>query len=253
MTPDVQRLAGLRAVLFDLDGVLTPTAEVHMRAWDRMFNDFLPSARAAAPYTDADYFAHVDGKPRFDGVRAFLASRGIELPEGTTDDAPTRRRSAASGTARTPSSTRCSRRRGRPLPRRPRASSTTSRRGGTAVGGRVLLPQRPRRAPRRRPRGPVRGRRRRCGRGSRGPAGQAGTRTYLHAAGLLGRRRRGLRRGGGRPLRGRRPGRAGGLRPRRRRRPGCRARALLDGGADLVVDDLADLIPGLDIASEEHA
>ena len=79
------------AALFDLDGVLTPTAEVHMRAWDRMFNDFLAERSAGEPpppYTSADYFAHVDGKPRFDGVRHFLDSRGIELPEGTTEDAP---------------------------------------------------------------------------------------------------------------------------------------------------------------------
>ena len=79
------------AALFDLDGVLTPTAEVHMRAWDRMFNDYLAersASESAEPYTSADYFAHVDGKPRFDGVRTFLASRGIELPEGSTDDAP---------------------------------------------------------------------------------------------------------------------------------------------------------------------
>ncbi len=81
------------AALFDLDGVLTPTAEVHMRAWDRMFNDFIAEradagAGAVDRYTSSDYFAHVDGKPRFDGVRSFLASRGIELPEGTTDDPP---------------------------------------------------------------------------------------------------------------------------------------------------------------------
>jgi beta-phosphoglucomutase family hydrolase len=81
------------AVLFDLDGVVTPTAEVHMRAWSRMFNDFLEHeagdlAGDRSPYTDVDYFAHVDGKPRYDGVRDFLASRGIELPEGTSEDAP---------------------------------------------------------------------------------------------------------------------------------------------------------------------
>lgn len=80
------------AVLFDLDGVITPTAEVHMRAWSEMFNGFLeaydgPGERSS--YTDADYFAHVDGKPRYDGVRDFLASRGIELPEGTPDDPAT--------------------------------------------------------------------------------------------------------------------------------------------------------------------
>jgi beta-phosphoglucomutase family hydrolase len=82
------------AGLFDLDGVLTPTAEIHMLAWSRMFNDFL-SERArrdggspAEPYTDADYFAFVDGKPRYDGVRDFLASRGIELPPGNPTDPP---------------------------------------------------------------------------------------------------------------------------------------------------------------------
>ena len=77
----------LRAVLFDLDGVLTPTAELHMRAWERLFAPFC-AARGLAPYTDADYFAHIDGKPRFDGVHTMLASRGVELPWGSTDDAP---------------------------------------------------------------------------------------------------------------------------------------------------------------------
>ncbi|WP_323791481.1 beta-phosphoglucomutase family hydrolase [Nocardioides sp.] len=79
------------AVLFDLDGVITPTAEVHMRAWAAMFNDFLVERGGLPgqdPYTDQDYFDHVDGKPRYDGVRDFLASRGIELPEGTPDDDP---------------------------------------------------------------------------------------------------------------------------------------------------------------------
>lgn len=75
-----------KAVLFDLDGVVTPTAEVHMRAWAQMFNDFLTALGDQAPYTDQDYFDHVDGKPRNDGVRDFLASRNIELPDGTPDD-----------------------------------------------------------------------------------------------------------------------------------------------------------------------
>jgi beta-phosphoglucomutase family hydrolase len=73
------------AVLFDLDGVITPTAEVHMRAWAEMFNAFLADVSAdegtQAPYTDADYFAHVDGKPRYDGVRDFLVSRGLDAPQ----------------------------------------------------------------------------------------------------------------------------------------------------------------------------
>ncbi|GGD13630.1 HAD family hydrolase [Nocardioides daphniae] len=79
------------AVLFDLDGVVTPTAEVHMRAWADMFNHFLalpdaPGGGDRSPYEAGDYFAHVDGKPRYDGVRDFLASRGIELPEGEITD-----------------------------------------------------------------------------------------------------------------------------------------------------------------------
>ena len=77
-----------QAVLFDLDGVITPTAEVHMRAWAQMFNDFLGEQGGQAPYTDADYFEHVDGKPRYDGVRDFLASRALTLPDGSPDDPP---------------------------------------------------------------------------------------------------------------------------------------------------------------------
>lgn len=82
------------AVLFDLDGVVTPTAEVHMHAWAAMFTAFLTTRSAAdgtayPPYTEQDYFDFVDGKPRYDGVRSFLAARGITLPEGEPDDAPT--------------------------------------------------------------------------------------------------------------------------------------------------------------------
>ena len=57
-----------------------------MRAWATMFNGFLQTREGQAPYTDADYFEHVDGKPRYDGVRDFLGSRGIERAEGTPDD-----------------------------------------------------------------------------------------------------------------------------------------------------------------------
>lgn len=77
------------AALFDLDGVITPTAEVHMRAWAQMFNDFLRDRGVSEPYTDADYFTYVDGKPRYDGVRSFLASRSIVLPDGDASDLPT--------------------------------------------------------------------------------------------------------------------------------------------------------------------
>ncbi|MDO5066992.1 MAG: beta-phosphoglucomutase family hydrolase [Propionibacteriaceae bacterium] len=79
-------LSQYEAYLFDLDGVITPTAEVHMRAWAEMFNEFLTGFGDQPPYTDEDYFAHVDGKPRYDGVRDFLASRGITLEEGSPDD-----------------------------------------------------------------------------------------------------------------------------------------------------------------------
>jgi beta-phosphoglucomutase family hydrolase len=85
---------GIQACLFDLDGVLTQTAKVHAAAWKEMFDAFL---RARAEQTGAgfepfdpvaDYDEYVDGKPRYDGVRSFLAARGIELPEGTPDDPP---------------------------------------------------------------------------------------------------------------------------------------------------------------------
>lgn len=78
------------AALFDLDGVLTPTATVHMQAWSEMFNDFLAGRDGQDPYTERDYYAYVDGKPRYDGVRSFLESRGIELPEGDPSDSPER-------------------------------------------------------------------------------------------------------------------------------------------------------------------
>ncbi len=82
------------AVLFDLDGVLTKTASVHAAAWKRMFDEYL---RARAEHdgsefvafdADADYTRYVDGKPRYDGVRSFLESRDIHLPDGTPDDPP---------------------------------------------------------------------------------------------------------------------------------------------------------------------
>jgi beta-phosphoglucomutase family hydrolase len=76
------------AALFDLDGVVTPTAEVHMRAWAAMFNDYLATVSGQSPYTDQDYYDYVDGKPRYDGVRTFLESRAITLPEGDPSDPP---------------------------------------------------------------------------------------------------------------------------------------------------------------------
>jgi HAD superfamily hydrolase (TIGR01509 family) len=68
------------AVLFDLDGVITPTAEIHERAWTALF--------APWGFTAVDYLRYVDGKPRYDGVRSFLRSRDVELPWGSPDDPP---------------------------------------------------------------------------------------------------------------------------------------------------------------------
>src|SRR5690349_8769873 len=80
------------AVLFDLDGVLTDTANLHATCWKQMFDEYLlerarQTGTAFRPFDiDADYRLHVDGKPRYDGVRDFLRSRGIELPEGDSGD-----------------------------------------------------------------------------------------------------------------------------------------------------------------------
>lgn len=76
------------AALFDLDGVLTPTADVHMRAWRQLFIDFLTKRGVGAPYQESDYFDYIDGLPRYEGVRSFLASRGITLADGDPADGP---------------------------------------------------------------------------------------------------------------------------------------------------------------------
>ncbi len=84
----------IRACLFDLDGVLTQTARVHAAAWKEMFDAYLRerAARTGEPFVPfdpvADYTKYVDGKPRYDGVRSFLASRDIRLPEGHPTDPP---------------------------------------------------------------------------------------------------------------------------------------------------------------------
>lgn len=78
--------------LFDLDGVLTDTASVHRTAWKQMFDEYLKGrdGEGFQPFTDQDYNAHVDGKPRQDGVRDFLSSRDITLPDGMPDDPPSK-------------------------------------------------------------------------------------------------------------------------------------------------------------------
>lgn len=87
--------AGVSACLFDLDGVLTRTATLHAQAWQAMFDEFL--SRDTSPGNHApfdlrgDYDAYVDGRQRADGIRTFLHSRGIEVPDGRSDDPPSAR------------------------------------------------------------------------------------------------------------------------------------------------------------------
>lgn len=90
MTTQLGLPEDIQACLFDLDGVVTRTAVVHAAAWKATFDAFLRERDGAGfrPFTDSDYDQYVDGRPRADGVRSFLASRGIELPEGTPDDPP---------------------------------------------------------------------------------------------------------------------------------------------------------------------
>ena len=99
-TPPVGSIARLlgdaRALLFDLDGVLTRTATLHAASWKRLFDGYL-AARASQSGKEfrpfdlfADYRTYVDGKPRYDGVESFLASRGISLPWGSPSDPPDR-------------------------------------------------------------------------------------------------------------------------------------------------------------------
>jgi beta-phosphoglucomutase family hydrolase len=87
--------AVIRAVVFDMDGVVTDTASVHAAAWKQLFDEYLRNraggADAFVPFDAvADYLPYIDGKPRYDGVRSFLASRGITLPEGDVTDPPDR-------------------------------------------------------------------------------------------------------------------------------------------------------------------
>jgi phosphoglycolate phosphatase-like HAD superfamily hydrolase len=79
--------APIEAAILDLDGVLTDTASVHQRAWALAFDELL-ELEGQRPFTREDYLRHVDGKPRLDGVRAFLAARGIDRREGDPRDPP---------------------------------------------------------------------------------------------------------------------------------------------------------------------
>jgi beta-phosphoglucomutase family hydrolase len=86
--PVLPDLMSYDAVLFDLDGVLTPTAEVHMHAWRTMFERLFAEWSIEPAYTDRDYFDHLDGKKRYDGVASLLRSRDIEVPWGEPADPP---------------------------------------------------------------------------------------------------------------------------------------------------------------------
>lgn len=77
---------GAAGVLFDLDGVLTPTVVLHMQAWAELFSALLTANGDVRPYTDDDYYRYLDGRQRYDGVAAVLASRGVELPFGDPSD-----------------------------------------------------------------------------------------------------------------------------------------------------------------------
>ena len=92
MSDPAADLGAMKAVIFDLDGVVTRTAEVHAEAWKQLFDEYLAARarRFGEPFEAfdrrSDYRRFVDGKPRYEGIASFLASRGIELPFGSPDD-----------------------------------------------------------------------------------------------------------------------------------------------------------------------
>ena len=89
VTADLPDLSSYDGVLFDLDGVLTPTAEVHMHAWRKMFTDLFSAWGISPEYTDDDYYRYLDGKQRYEGVASLLRSRDVEIPWGDPSDPPT--------------------------------------------------------------------------------------------------------------------------------------------------------------------
>ncbi|MFV0374670.1 HAD family hydrolase [Microbacterium sp.] len=88
MPTDLPDLLTFDGVLFDLDGVLTPTADVHMHAWQTMFVELFAAWGITPPYTERDYFEYLDGKKRYDGVASLLRSRDVEVPWGDPSDPP---------------------------------------------------------------------------------------------------------------------------------------------------------------------
>jgi beta-phosphoglucomutase family hydrolase len=85
---DRSRFFNAAAILFDLDGVLTPTADLHMHAWATMFSRLFADVGVTEPYTDDDYYRFLDGRTRYEGVEALLGSRSIALPYGAPTDPP---------------------------------------------------------------------------------------------------------------------------------------------------------------------
>lgn len=229
------------AILFDLDGVLTDTATVHERAWARMFAEFLGGRSGSPdPYTDIDYYTHIDGRPRLEGVRAVLRSRDIDLPEGREDDGPDRATIVGLGRRKNAVFAELMRTEGvRPYPGSvalldwlgdrsvPMAVVSSSRNAAAVLSAGGL---------RHRFEVVVDG----AVASGRGLAGKPAPDTYLYAAALL----------GAAPSRttvvedaisGVRAGRAGGFRVTGVDR-GVGRRDLFANGADHVVDDLAELI-----------
>ena len=136
------------AAVFDLDGVLTETAAVHAQAWKRLFDEFLAKQAAATgsrfqPFdADSDYHAYVDGRPRSDGVRTFLAARGITLPEGGPGDPPDADTVSALGARKDAYFLERLAQSGREgVPRRPAVARQPARRGPEDGAG-LLQPQR---------------------------------------------------------------------------------------------------------------
>jgi HAD superfamily hydrolase (TIGR01509 family) len=216
-----------------------------------MFSEFL-AERAAAPYRDADYFAHIDGKPRLDGVRALLASRGITLPEGAPDDDPALDTVAGLGNRKNAAFTAELAERGvRPYPGSLRFLDAASEAGlAVAVVSSSRNAEPVLRAAGIRDRFPV------VVDGSvaahAGLAGKPAPDTYLHAARLLGLAAADCAVVED-ALSGVAAGRAGGFGLVVGVDRGAGALELTGSGADLVVDDLVELIPDLPASPEDRA
>ena len=182
------------AAIFDLDGVVTRTARVHAATWKRLFDDYLRerSARTGEPFrefTDEDYRRHVDGLPRYDGVAAFLASRGIELPRGDASDPPGRETVCGLGNRKNALFQQVLAEDGVEVFDTSVALIRRLRRAGIEDGAGLVQPERPRGAAEGGADRPLRRGRRRQRRRPAGAEGQAGSR-HLPCRGGPARRRR---------------------------------------------------------------